>query len=87
MFEFIKKCFFTSAAFITLNFLNVNFLECFSANSQNSEVRSEIININTNDLVFYPYSIKINKTVVIQSMIHMLKYVFLTKLKTQMYLI
>ena len=60
MFEFIKKCFFTSATLIC-NFLNVNSLECFSANDQKCEVRSEIININTNEPVYYPYSIKINK--------------------------
>ena len=61
MFEFIKKRFFTSATFIICNFLNVNSLECFSANDQKCKVRSEIININTNEPVFYPYSIKINK--------------------------
>ena len=55
MFEIIKKCFFTSATFIFCNFLNVNSLECFSANDQKCEVRSEIININTNEPVFYPY--------------------------------
>ena len=61
MFEFVKKCFFTSTTFIICNFLNVNYLECFSANDQKCEVRSEIINISTNEPVFYPYSIKIDK--------------------------
>ena len=54
MFKFIKKCFFTSATFIICKFLNVNSLECISANVQKCEVRSETININTNEPVFYP---------------------------------
>ena len=62
MLEFIKKCFFISATFIICSFLNVNSLECFSANDKKCEVRSEIININTNEPVFYPYSIKIDKS-------------------------
>ena len=56
-----KNVFFISATFIICNFLNVNSLECFLANDQKCEVRSEIININTNGPVSYPYSIKINK--------------------------
>ena len=51
----------TSATFIICNFLNVNSLECFSGNDQKCEVRSEIINISTNEPVFYRCSIKINK--------------------------
>ena len=30
-------------------------------NSQECKIRSEIINVNTNEPMFYPYSIKINK--------------------------
>ena len=61
MFEFIIKCFFTSATVIICNFLNVNFLECVSMNNQECKIRPEIINLNTNEPVFYPYSIKIDK--------------------------
>ena len=39
----------------------VNSLECVSMNNKECKIRSEIININTNEPVFYPYSIKINK--------------------------
>ena len=59
IFGFIKKCFFTAMTFFNFNLSNVNSLECFSANNQKCEVRSEIININTNEPVFYPYGIKI----------------------------
>ena len=38
MLKFIKKCFFASRTFIICNFLNVNSLECFSANDQKCEV-------------------------------------------------
>ena len=43
------------------NVLNVNSLQCVSMNNQECKIRSEIININTNEFMFYPYSIKINK--------------------------
>ena len=39
----------------------MNSLACFSEIDQKCEVRSEIININTNEPVFYPYSIKMIK--------------------------
>ena len=39
---------------------NVNSLECVSMNNQEGKIRLEIINVNTNDPMFYPYSIKIN---------------------------
>ena len=59
MFGFIKKCFFTAMAFFNLS--NVNSLECVSMNKQECKIRTEIINLNTNQPMFYPYSIKINR--------------------------
>ena len=61
MLGFIKKCFFTAMAFINFNLSNVNSLECVSMNNQECQIRTEIINLNTNEPMFYPYSIKINK--------------------------
>ena len=46
--------------FFGYNVLNVNSLEYVSVNKE-CKLRSEIININTNEPVFYPYGIKINK--------------------------
>ena len=43
------------------NLSNVNSLECISMNNQECKIRTEISNLNTNEPVFYPYSIKINK--------------------------
>ena len=86
MFGFIKKCFFTAITFINFNLSSGNSLECVSMNNQECKIRTEIINLNTNQPMFYPYSIKKihPKAAVTQSMTYMLKYVFLTKLKTQM---
>ena len=61
MLRYIKKCFFTVIKFFIFNVLNVNSLECVSMNNQECKIRSEIINLNTNEPMFYPYSIKINK--------------------------
>ena len=47
--------------FFSSNALNVNSLECVSMNNQECKIRSEIINVNNNEPMFYPYSIKINK--------------------------
>ena len=41
--------------------LNVNSLECVLMNNQECKIRSEKVNVNTNEPMFYPYSIKINK--------------------------
>ena len=48
-------------AFFNFNPSNVNSLECVSMNNQESKIRSEIINVNNNQPVFYPFSIKVNK--------------------------
>ena len=53
--------FFTAITFFSYNVLNVNSLECVSINNQESKIRTEITNLNTNDPMFYPYSIKINR--------------------------
>ena len=61
MFGFIKKCFFIAITFFNFNLSNVNSLECVSINNQECKIKPEIINLNTNEPLFYPYSIKINK--------------------------
>ena len=61
IFGFIKKCFFTATTFFNFNLSNVNSLEYVSMNNQECKIRPEIINLNTNELLIYPYSIKKNK--------------------------
>ena len=53
--------FFTAMTFLGCTVLNVNSLECVSMNNQECKIRSETINVNTNEPMLYPYSIKINK--------------------------
>ena len=36
-------------------------LECVSMKNQECKVRPKIVNINRNHLIFYPFSVKINK--------------------------
>ena len=43
------------------NLSSVNSLECVSMNNQECKTRTKIININNNEPVFYPFSIKVNK--------------------------
>ena len=59
MFGFIKKCFYTAMTFFNLS--NINSLECVSMNNQECKIRTEIINLNSNEPMIYPYSIKINR--------------------------
>ena len=47
--------------FFSYNLLNVNSLECVSMNNQECKIRTEIINLSTNESMFYPCSIKINR--------------------------
>ena len=86
IFGFIKKCFFTAMTFFNFNLSNANSLKCVSMNNKECKIRPEIININTNEQVFYPYSIKINKCKGSGNAINdsYAKYVFLTTLKTHM---
>ena len=57
----LKNVFFTAITFFNYNTFNVNSLECVSMNNQGCKIRSEIIIVNTNEPMFYPYSIIINK--------------------------
>ena len=44
-----------------VNQLSTNQLSCISMNNQECKVRPEIINVNSNEPVFYPFSIKTSK--------------------------
>ena len=61
MLGFIVKCFFSAITLFCSNLLNINSLKCVSMNNQECKIRSETINVNTNEPIFYPYSITINK--------------------------
>ena len=60
IFRFIKPIF-ISALIYFVNLSNVNSLECVSMKNQECKVRPETVDINSNNPIFYPFSIKINK--------------------------
>ena len=60
MFGFIKKVFFTGLTVLS-NLTSATSLSCISMNNQACKVRPEIINVNSNEPVFYPSSIKTSK--------------------------
>ena len=84
MFGFIKKCFFT--VMTSFNLSNVNSLEFVSLNNQEFKIKTEIINLNINEPMFYPYSIKTNRCKGSCNTTNdpYAKICVLTKLKTQM---
>ena len=61
MFKFVKKVFFIGLTILS-NFTNTNsLLNCISMKNQECKIRPKIINVNSNEPVFYPFSIKISK--------------------------
>ena len=60
MFGFIKRCSFTGLTFLS-TLISVNLLSCISMNNQECKVRPQIVNVNSDEPVFYPFSIKTSK--------------------------
>ena len=64
---FIKKIFHIGSLFLSClvgtTSLNATPLSCISMKNQKCKVRPEIINVNSNNPIFYPFSIKINKCI------------------------
>ena len=60
MFGFIKRCFFTGLAFLS-TLTGVNLLSCISMNNQECKIRPQIYNLNMNEPLFFPFSIKTSK--------------------------
>ena len=58
--RFIKKVFFIGLTILS-GFTNASSLSFISMNNQECEARPEIINVNSNNPVFYPFSIKTSK--------------------------
>ena len=60
MFKFIKQIFVLTMMFFS-SLSSVNLLECVSMNNQECKVRTEIVNVNSSDPVFFAFSIKTSK--------------------------
>ena len=61
MFGFVEQIFISTMMFLSSNILEANSLKYVSMSNQECKIRPEIININSNTILFYPYSVKINK--------------------------
>ena len=60
MFVFVKKVFYIGSLFLS-SLVSATSLSCISMKNQKCKVRTEIINVNSNEPVFYPFSIKASK--------------------------
>ena len=60
MFRFIKKIFLTGSAFLS-SLVSPTPLSCISMNNQTCKITPEILDVNSNETVFYPFSIKTSK--------------------------
>ena len=60
IFGFVKKVFFVGLTILS-SFTNVNSLSCISMNNQECKTRPQVVNVNSNNPIFYPFSIKTSK--------------------------
>ena len=58
--KFVKKVFFIGLTILS-DFTNAIPLSCISMNNQTCKARPEIVNVNSNNPRFYPFSIKTSK--------------------------
>ena len=77
MFRIVKKVFFLGLT--VLSSIITCALNCISINNQECKVRPKVVGVSSNNPIFYPFSVKINKcmVIVIVLMIHMQGLVFL----------
>ena len=61
MFGLIKQIFISTIMILGYNLSSVNSLECISMKNQECKVRPEIVNLNSKEPIFYPYSISTSK--------------------------
>ena len=60
IFRFPKKVFFVGLATLW-SFKNANSLNCISRSNQECKTRLQVINVNSNNPMFYPFSVKTSK--------------------------
>ena len=65
IFRFVKKVFFPGLTilsnFTKVTLLSATLFNCISMKNQECKTRSQIVNVNSNTPIFYPFSIKISK--------------------------
>ena len=60
IFGFVKKLFFVGLTILS-SFTNANSLSCISMSNQECKTRPQLLNVNGDELVFFPFSIKTSK--------------------------
>ena len=60
MFAFIKKMFYIGSLFLS-SLVSTTSINCISMKNQECKVRPEIVNVNSNEPIFYLFSIKTSK--------------------------
>ena len=61
MFGFVKQTFISTMMFFGCNLPSANSLKCISMNNQECKVRPQIVNVNSEEPVFFYFSIKSGK--------------------------
>ena len=61
MFRFVKGVFVSAMMIFGCNLSSLKLLECVSINNQQCKVRPKIVNVNSNEPIFYPFSIRTSK--------------------------
>ena len=61
MFGFAKQIFISAMMFFACNLPSLNSLKCISMNNQECKVKPKNVNVNSDEPVFFPFSIKISK--------------------------
>ena len=59
MFTFVKKVFALGLTVLSSSITSA--LNCISLNNQKCKLRPEIVNVSSNNPIFYPFSVKINR--------------------------
>ena len=59
MFSFVKKVFFLGLTVSSSSITGA--LKCISLNNQKCKVRPKVVNVSSNNPIFYPFSVKINR--------------------------
>ena len=57
LFKFVKKVFFIGLTVLS-DFTNTNSLSFISMNNQECKTRPQVVNVDSNNPIFYPFSIK-----------------------------
>ena len=61
IFRFVKQTFISAMTFFSFYLPSTTSLSCISVNNQPCKARPEIINVSSNNPIFYSFSIKTSK--------------------------